>query len=124
MSPDPNPELPEVKVEPVPEPLPPRAPASHQPPRSLLARLFGISIWGSVKLLGLCILVGFFVLASQFNPSNPDVNMGAAIANVASTTLAALGWGVRNFWKPALAGAAVVIPVWVLWRLVSLPFRK
>ena len=119
MSTDPNSELPEVTV----EPLPPRAPVKA-PPRSLLARLFGISFWGSLKLLGLCILVGFFVLASQFNPSNPDVDMGAAIANVASTTTAALGWAVRNFWKPALAGAAVVIPIWVLWRLVSLPFRK
>ena len=118
MSTDPNSELPEVTVEPVPEPLPPRAPVKA-PPRSLLARLFGISVWGSLKLLGLCILVGFFVLAS-----NPDVDMGAAIANVASTTTAALGWAVRNFWKPALAGAAVVIPIWVLWRLVSLPFRK
>jgi len=123
MSTDPNSELPEVTVEPVPEPLPPRAPVKA-PPRSLLARLFGISVWGSLKLLGLCILVGFFVLASQFNPSNPDVDMGSAIANVASTTMAALGWAVRNFWKPALAGAAVVIPIWVLWRLVSLPFRK
>ncbi|MDX1293127.1 MAG: DUF6460 domain-containing protein [Hyphomonas sp.] len=120
---DPSPELPEVTVEPVPQPPKPRA-AAAPPPRSLLARLFGISIWGALKLVGLCILVGFFVLASQFNPSNPDVNIGAAIANVASTTMAALGWAVRNFWKPALAGAAVVIPVWVLWRLVSLPFRK
>ena len=79
MSTDPNSELPEVTVEPVPEPLPPRAPVKA-PPRSLLARLFGISVWGSLKLLGLCILVGFFVLASQFNPSNPDVDMGAADA--------------------------------------------
>lgn len=119
----PNPELPEVKVEPIPE-APPARPAPRPQPRPLLARLFGISVWGSLKLLGLCILVGFFVLASQFNPSNPDVNMGEAISNVASTAIAALGWAVRNFWKPALAGAAVVMPVWVLWRLVSLPFRK
>jgi len=123
MSTDPNPELPEVKVEPIPEVPPSRAPAKV-PPRPLLVRLFGISIWGSLKLLGLCILVGFFVLASQFNPANPDVNMGAAIANVASTAMAALGWAVQNFWKPALAGAAVVMPIWILWRLVSLPFRK
>ena len=123
MSTTPNPELPEVKVEPIPEAPPSRTPAKA-PPRPLLVRLFGISVWGSLKLLGLCILVGFFVLASQFNPANPDVNMGAAIANVANTAVAALGWAVRNFWKPALAGAAVVMPVWVLWRLVSLPFRK
>nr|WP_233350943.1 DUF6460 domain-containing protein [Hyphomonas sp. ND6WE1B] len=31
---------------------------------------------------------------------------------------------MRNFWKPALAGATIVLPLWILWRLVSLPFRK
>lgn len=119
-------ELPEVKVEPIPEAPPPRAGRTPAPdrPRPVLARLFGISVWGSLKLLALCILVGFFVLASQFDPTRPDVDAGAAIANVAQTAFSALGWAVRNFWKPALAGAAIVMPVWILWRLVSLPFRK
>ena len=33
-------------------------------------------------------------------------------------------WAVKNFWKPWLAGASIVLPLWVLWRLASLPFRK
>ena len=90
---------------------PPEAPAGppektgKPPKRPLLRRLFGISFWGGVKLTGLCILVGFFVMAANFNP-------------------AAAGWAIRNFWKPALAGATIVVPLWVLWRLISLPFRK
>ena len=86
--------------------------------------LFGIGLWGMFKLLGLCILVGFVVLAANFNPASPDVNIPEAIASIASQTLAAAGWAVRNFWKPALAGAGIVLPVWILWRFISLPFRK
>ena len=117
---------------PVVEPLaPPPGPApkvkakpEKLPPRSVLLRLFGIGPWGVLKLLGLCILVGFVVLAANFNPSSPDVNIPEAIASIARQALAAAGWAVRNFWKPALAGAGIVLPIWILWRLVSLPFRK
>lgn len=126
MNTPPSPELPEVKVEPIPDSAPPktRRKKDKPPPRPVLARLFGISVWGTLKLVALCIAVGFFVLASQFDPTNPDVNAGEAIMNVARTAMSATGWAVRNFWKPALAGATIVMPVWVLWRLLSLPFRK
>ncbi|MEZ5997969.1 MAG: hypothetical protein R3B98_04685 [Hyphomonas sp.] len=107
---------------------PPAAPPAPAPPkatkRPLLRRLFGISPWGALKLTGLCILVGFFVMAANFNPSNPDTNIPAAIAAIARQAFAAAGWAVKNFWKPALAGATVVLPLWVLWRLATLPFRK
>lgn len=109
---------------PPPGPVPKQAKAEKPPPRSVLLRLFGIGPWGAVKLLGLCILVGFVVLAANFNPASPDVNIPEAIASIASQTLAAAGWAIRNFWKPALAGAGIVLPIWILWRLVSLPFRK
>lgn len=92
--------------------------------RRILLRLFGISIWGWVKLILLCILVGFLVIAAEFDPAAPNVDMGAAIGSFLSTLGAALQWAVANFWKPALAGAGIVLPIWFLWRLVSLPFRK
>lgn len=90
----------------------------------MLTRLFGIGIWGGVKLLGLCILVGFFVMAANFDPSHPSFNAGEALGAIFRQTASALGWMLRNFWQPALAGALVVLPIWVLWRLFSLPFRK
>ena len=106
-------------------PQPPAPAKSGKPPkRPLLLRLFGISPWGALKLTGLCILVGFFVMAANFNPASPDADIPGALATIARQTMAAAGWAVRNFWKPALAGATVVLPLWVLWRLVSLPFRK
>ncbi|KCZ85497.1 hypothetical protein HAD_07430 [Hyphomonas adhaerens MHS-3] len=112
---------------PVDPPEPPAGPpdkTGKPPKRPLLRRLFGISFWGGVKLTGLCILVGFFVMAANFNPAAQDANIPAALAAIAKQTLAAAGWAVRNFWKPALAGATIVVPLWVLWRLISLPFRK
>ncbi|MCA8892952.1 MAG: hypothetical protein KDA56_14295 [Hyphomonas sp.] len=109
--------------DPAPAPLPPEKPGKA-PKRPLLLRLFGISLWDGVKLTGLCILVGFFVLAANFNPAAQDANIPGALAAIAKQTLSAAGWAIRNFWKPALAGATIVLPLWVLWRLISLPFRK
>lgn len=92
--------------------------------RHVLLRLFGIKLFGWVKLILLCILVGFFVLAAEFDPQAADVNAVKAVRDFASTAFLALGWAVQNFWKPALAGAGIVMPIWVLWRMLTLPFRK
>ena len=92
--------------------------------RPLLVRLFAISPWGAFKLVLLCILVGAIVMAANFDPRSPDVDMGAMASSLARDAWNAAVWAVRNFWRPALAGAGIVLPVWVLWRLASLPFRK
>lgn len=109
---------------PPPEPAPEPQPAPPAAPRPLLVRLFGISVWGGVKLTGLCILVGFFVMAASFDPRHPDFNIARALGAILRQALSAFGWMIRNFWQPALAGALVVLPVWVIWRVISLPFRK
>jgi hypothetical protein len=98
--------------------------AGTAPPSPLIRRLFGISFWGALKLLGMCILTGFFVLAANFDPRSPSFDAAAALSAIFRQSLAALGWALSNFWQPALAGALLVLPVWVLWRLVSFPFRK
>lgn len=107
---------------------PPAAETASPPPvpakRPLLKRLFGISIWGGIKLLALCILTGFFVLAANFDARDPSFNLAEALQAILRQTFSALGWALQNFWQPALAGALVVLPIWVLWRLVSLPWRK
>ncbi len=117
-------DTPRPDLDPAPQPVPPPAPPAAVEKRPLLARLFGISVWGGVKLLALCILVGFFVLAANFDASDPSFNLAEALRSILRQTFAALGWAIGNFWQPALAGALVVLPVWALWRLVSLPWRK
>ncbi|MEL6245728.1 MAG: hypothetical protein AAFQ21_09450 [Pseudomonadota bacterium] len=124
-TPSPPEPAPETADAPAPEPLKPKKRKKEKPPpRPVLVRLFGISIWGGVKLALWCVFVGFFVLAAQFDPREPDVAIGPAMAAIVSSAVQAAGWAIRNFWKPALAGAGIVLPLWVLWRLVSLPFRK
>ena len=92
--------------------------------RHILLRLFGISWWGWIKLALLCVLVGFFVMASEFDPASPDVNVMGAMQSFLASLGGLASWAARNFWKPALAGATIVMPIWLLWRAVSLPFRK
>lgn len=105
-------------------PLPHSGPPAAPPKRPLLKRLFGIGLWGSVKLLALCIVVGFFVMAANFDAGDPNFNIIEALRAMLRQLFSALGWAVQHFWQPALAGALVVLPVWALWRLVSLPWRK
>ena len=92
--------------------------------RSPLAKLFFIKPWGYVKLLAYCVLVGFVMLAIRFNPADPGFDAGIAVQDLWANTVGAARWAALNLWEPALAGATVVLPVWVLWRLISLPFRK
>lgn len=115
-----------TEAPPDPTPLPAPEPASKgaaPEARGLLTRLFGISFWGAMRLLGLSILAGFFVRAADFGES-ASANIPAALGAIVRQAFEAAGWAVQSFWEPALAGALVVLPLWVLWRLVSLPFRK
>ncbi|MEO0551097.1 MAG: hypothetical protein AAFZ91_14345 [Pseudomonadota bacterium] len=111
----------DAPLEPVPEAAAGKPPKAR---RHILVRLFGIKLWGWIKLILLCILVGFLVMASEFDPASPNVDVTSALANLLTTAGAALRWAVVNFWKPALAGAGIVLPIWFLWRLLTLPFRK
>ena len=92
--------------------------------RPVWIRLLGISVWGWVKLVGLSVLVGVLVIAGQYDPRDPTVDMLAALGSFLTGLLQALRWALFNFWQPALAGATIVFPVWFLWRLFTLPFRK
>lgn len=90
----------------------------------MLVRLFGIGPWGALKLAAASVVVGFFVMATSFNPADPNVDIPAAMTALARNVYGLAEWTVLNFWRPALSGAAIVLPLWVLWRLISLPFRK
>ena len=103
----------------------PRKPKKPKPEkRPVLQRLFGISLWGGAKLIVTCLLVGFFLLALEFDPVADDVNVLGALGELLQNLVGAAVWAAKNFWKPLLAGASIVLPLWVLWRLASLPFRR
>ena len=92
--------------------------------RHVLLRLFGISLWGWVKLVLLCVLVGFFVMVSQYEPEAAEIDVLSTLQRFFNTALIVARWAIANFWQPALAGATLVLPIWILWRVVTLPFRR
>ncbi|MEM1105967.1 MAG: hypothetical protein AAGH87_06215 [Pseudomonadota bacterium] len=94
------------------------------PKRPLLVRIFGLSIWGAVKLLLVCILVGGFVMAWQGAQTAAEDSLTGAAGEAAQRLWQGAVWAAQNFWRPALYGAGVVVPFWVLWRVVTLPFRR
>ncbi|MAK62952.1 MAG: hypothetical protein CMK09_18440 [Ponticaulis sp.] len=102
-------------------------PATSQTPekkRPLLVRLFAVKFWGAVRLTLLCVLVGVIMQIGNVTTSPQQFDVLNAIKEIWENTFAGLIWLIRNGWLPALMGATVVLPIWVLWRLVSLPFRK
>lgn len=102
-------------------PAPVAAPAVQKP---FLVRTFRLSVGQALRLLGISTLVGFFVLAFDFAPTGTTFDLGGAFTAIIHRAFTAIGWAFDSFWKPALAGAVVVLPVWALWRLVRAPFRK
>ncbi|WP_291195300.1 hypothetical protein [Hyphomonas sp.] len=104
--------------------VPASTPTAEAPPNSFLARTFSLSVGQALRLLGISTLVGFFVLAFDFAPTGTTFDLGGAFTAIIHRAFTAIGWAFDSFWKPALAGAVVVLPLWALWRLVQMPFRK
>lgn len=114
-----------------PEPGPPDTetpgPASappHETPRPWYIRAFRLTPGQAVRLVILSTLAGFFVLAFDYSPTGASFNAGGAFTAILHRAFTAIGWAFESFWKPALAGLIVVVPLWILWRLATLPFRK
>lgn len=92
--------------------------------RPLLVRLFSLKFWGAVRLTALCVIVGIIQQIGWAKKQTKEFNALSAIQAIWENTFAGLIWAIQNGWKPALVGATIVIPIWVIWRLISLPFRK
>lgn len=103
---------------------PPPTGTAPAPRKSFLARTFSLNIRQAFSLLGLSTLTGFFVLAFDFAPAGTTFDLGGAVTAIIRRAFTAIGWAFDSFWKPAFAGAVVVLPIWALWRLVRAPFRK
>ena len=107
---------------------PDAAPMAEAPPprkkRSILVRLFAVKFWGAVRLTALCVLAGIIIQIGDFTTQPEQISVANTIREIWENTFAGLLWLIRNGWKPALIGATVVLPIWVLWRIVSLPFRR
>ncbi|MEM1149651.1 MAG: hypothetical protein AAGI03_03725 [Pseudomonadota bacterium] len=113
-----------VDTEQGPAKKPKRIRKEKPPKRPLLIRLFGLSVWGAFKLIVLCVIVGGAVMLWQEAERAAQESAAAAAGEAARRLWDGALWAVRNFWQPALFGAGIVAPFWVLWRVVTLPFRS
>ncbi|MDZ4760331.1 MAG: hypothetical protein SGJ21_04600 [Alphaproteobacteria bacterium] len=96
----------------------------HLPKRSLGSKLFGIGVWGWVKLAALSVFVGVVFQLAGVNPLAADFTIADALGDLAQSLADLAGWSLANGWHPAITGALIVVPLWIVWRLVSVPFRR
>lgn len=111
---------------PAPEPGSPPAPATRPVPEAkpFIVRAFSLNLGQALRLFVISTLVGFFVLAFDYAPGATTFDVGGAFTAIIHRAFTAIGWALESFWKPAFAGAVVVLPIWAIWRLIRLPFRK
>ena len=92
--------------------------------KPFVVRTFSLSIGQALRLIFLSTLAGFFVLAFDYAPTGTTFDVGGAFTAIVHRALTAIGWAFESFWKPALAGSVIVVPIWALWRLIRSAFRK
>lgn len=95
------------------------------PARTLRQRLIGGVSWkGWLRLAVLCLLVGAVFEAGGINLFAPDFTPAGALGAIGKGVVNILSWIVTVGWRPLVTGALIVLPLWLLWRLASAPFRK
>jgi hypothetical protein len=98
----------------------------HDPPeqRTFADKMFGIGFSGWFQLVVLCVVVGAIFQAGGIDFFAPNFTLAGFVGSLANGALNALGWVLEVGWRPLLAGAIVVVPAWLAWRLLSVPFRN
>jgi hypothetical protein len=110
--------------EPFPDHLPDHLGEDGLPlPRSLSDKMFGISFWGWVRLGVLCLTAGAIFEAGGFNPFAPAFTWSSVPAELLQGVINVFTWSVGTAWRPLLLGAVAIIPIWLVWRLITVPFR-
>jgi len=95
-----------------------------KPQRSLQRRLFSVGLLQIAGLTAVSVVLGLFLLSLNFDPNSDGLNLRGAVWSVIQGIFQSVLWLVGTLGKPFLAGAAIVVPSFLMWRLASLPFRK
>lgn len=92
--------------------------------RSLRDKMFGIGFSGWFQLVVLCVVVGAVFQAGGVDFFSPTFTWESLLGGIVNGALAVLGWIIETGWRPLITGALVVGPIWLVWRLLSVPFRS
>jgi Family of unknown function (DUF6460) len=96
-------------------------PAETPMANDLVSRLFGgPPLWVLVRLILLSILVGVILSALGLDPFNILSSIERLVRAIWE-----MGWdAVTWVWRYFLLGAVLVIPIWLIMRLVKTPARR
>jgi hypothetical protein len=92
-------------------------------PRTLKSKIFGIGPSGYFQLTILCIVVGAIFTFGAIDPFAPGFNVETLVRGMGTGALSLLGWVLETGWWPVIVGAVLVVPVWIVWRVHTVPFR-
>ncbi|HEX5006376.1 MAG TPA: hypothetical protein VFV70_04645 [Hyphomonadaceae bacterium] len=104
------------------EPLPADLQAVREQ-RSLKDKLFGIGFSGWFQLVVTSVVVGAIFQAGGVDFFSPTFAWERLPGGILNGAIAVLGWAIEIGWRPLITGALVVGPIWLAWRLLSVPFR-
>ena len=87
----------------------------------LVARFFGgPPLWVLVRLVLLSVLVGVILAALGLDPANIMHSLERFVRGIWD-----MGWdAVTWLWRYFLLGAVLVVPIWLIVRLVKTPSRR
>jgi hypothetical protein len=91
--------------------------------RTFREKMFGIGFSGWFQLAVLCVAVGAVFQAGGVDFFSPTFTWERLPSGILNGVLAVLGWALEIGWRPLVTGALVVGPIWLVWRLLSVPFR-
>ena len=92
--------------------------------RTFVQRLVSFSTKDIVRLVLMCVLAGFLLAALNVNPRDLWIDFFGTLAEswtrFADFIIDSAGWAVEYF----LLGAVLVIPIWIVFRLIRATGRQ
>ena len=95
-----------------------------RPKRAFWVRLLSIRIGSAINLILWSVVIGLVMRFSGYGPFTPQQSGLERAGSMWSQFSQLAGMAFSIGWKPALTGAVVVLPLWLMWRFLPLPFRR
>ena len=92
--------------------------------KTFLGRLTSVSATDILRLVFLCVLVGFILAAFHLNPRRLWIDffgtIGEAWGRFIHFITESAGWAIEYF----LLGAIIVVPIWIIFRVMRALGRR
>lgn len=97
---------------------------TQAPRKTFLQRVIAVQLKDLLVLFLLCVLAGVVLALFNVDPAELWVDFFGTIARAWDRFFLiiteSLGWSVRYF----LLGAVLVVPIWIIWRVISAAGRR